>query len=424
MPLEREADAVPVAGRHSFAIPRLIIALQVLSLLGLVISGIFMWITLGASVAGVVSLSLTGISVLVIAAGWALRARRPTRAVLVTVTVVTALLAPAVAALGHGTFTLPLLLLVAALAVLDVSVVAGVLASLWLPAVLFLAHTLIGSSLVGAALNALPTVALMAFGFVLGVALRSYEQAHAHDQRLLAERDEAAARLRAAMERLRRTTELEKELMLADERTRSARDLHDGLGHRLTAITMSLEFAQRMRERDPQAAWSEVAGADATAREALAEMRTWVRALSPVRDADATGTAAFEAIAESFRGTGLDVSVETEPHDGAELDRLDLSEEAHLLFYRAVQEGLTNALRHARARQVRIVIAGTGDHTELRIINDLDDTAREQVPQGPSAPGFGLRGLAERARALGGDATGGRDGDQYVLQVHVDRRGA
>lgn len=415
---ERAPGAAPRASGSSVSIPRLIVALQVLSLVCLGISGFFIWVVIGTSSAGVASLGVTGISIVVIGTLWALRAHRPTRRVLLLVTVVTALIAPAAAALGNATFTLPMLLLVAALAVLDVSVLAGVLVSLWLPAVLFFAHTLIGSSLVGAALNALPTVVLMGFGFVLGVALRSYEQAHAQDQRLLTERDRAAARLEEAMEKLRRATELEKELVLADERTRSARDLHDGLGHRLTAISMSLEFAQRMRDRDAHAAWNEVEGAGRTAREALAEMRTWVRALSPVRDADATGVAAFEAIAESFRGTGLEVTVCTE---GADATDLELGEEAHLLLYRAVQEGLTNALRHSQAQRVSIVVGATDEVVELRIINDLDQAAQRAVPEGVSSPGFGLRGLAERAQRFGGDAAGYRDGEHYILQVRLDR---
>lgn len=120
---------------------------------------------------------------------------------------------------------------------------------------------------------------LLCFGVALGSALRSYQQAHARDQQELAERDEAMARLEEAITRLRRTAEIEKELLLADERARSGRELHDRLGHRLTLISMGLEFARRTRDDDPENSWIEVATADATARETLTEMRTWGRAL-------------------------------------------------------------------------------------------------------------------------------------------------
>src|SRR5699024_11598913 len=131
--------------------------------------------------------------------------------------------------------------------------------------------------------------------------------------------------------------------------------------YRLTLISISLEFARRTRQSDPEAAWGEIDTADATSREAMTEMRTWVRALSPVRDADATGAAAFEAIAESFRGSGLEVGVETSGED------VPLRQEASLLMYRTVQEGLTNALRHGRYRPVRITFDTRGEESGPRL---------------------------------------------------------
>jgi len=116
----------------------------------------------------------------------------------------------------------------------------------------------------------------------------------------------------AALEKLRRRAVLEKELMLARERARAAHELHDGLGHRLTRIGMSLEFAGRVRDSDPDAAWEEVAVAERTSREAVREMRTWVRALSPVRAEDDRGVASLEDVAASFRGTGVRVRVTDE----------------------------------------------------------------------------------------------------------------
>lgn len=361
---------------------------------------------------------LFGVITVAIAALWVLRARTGSSTARTVLAVLTMLLPIPVIVLGNLSFTLPLVMMIVALAVLDRPILTGVLLSMLHPVVVVVLHLVYASGIVAALLNASALVALMGFGVLLGAALRAYEQAHARDLRMIGERDRAAAHLRDAMEKLRRTSELEKELVLAEERTRSAQDLHDGLGHRLTVISMSLEFAQRMRDRDAAAAWHEVHGADRTAREALAEMRTWVRALSPVRDAEATGIAAFEAIAESFRGTGLEVTVRTEGEHAAELE---LGEEAHLLLYRAVQEGLTNALRHSRAQKVSIVVGTTDREAELRIINDLDQAAQQRVPEGASEPGFGLRGLAERAQRFGGDATGYREGEHYILQVRMER---
>lgn len=264
--------------------------------------------------------------------------------------------------------------------------------------------------------NTLPVLVLLLIGVVLGAALAAYEQGRRSDERTIAERDHALSRLETAMERLRRSAQTEKELMLADERARSARDLHDGLGHRLTLISMSLDYARRMRSRDEAAAWAEVDTAAQTSADALTEMRTWVRALSPVRDRAATGTAAIDAIADSFRGTGLSVTLQRNGPEPA------LGEDATLLLYRAVQEGLTNALRHGRARHVQMRVETTAEEVHFTLLNDLDDASRTRTPVGPLDPGFGLRGLAERAEALGGSAGAIRDGDEVQLTVTVPHR--
>ncbi|MDN5655784.1 MAG: sensor histidine kinase, partial [Kocuria sp.] len=276
-------------------------------------------------------------------------------------------------------------------------------------------HLRSGNGLLTGIANSVPVMVLLGFGIALGSALRAYEDAHARDRRTIEQRDDALQRLEEAITRLRRTSEIEKELLLADERARSARDLHDGLGHRLTLISMSLEYARRARAKDPEGAWQEVGTADGTAREALAEMRTWVRALSPVRDAEATGVAAFEAIAESFRGTGLEVTVETSGPD------LCLGEDASLLFYRTVQEGLTNALRHGAARRARISLLTDADGVALRIVSDLDGDAVNVGDDTEVTPGFGLRGLSDRASVLGGSAHAARRGTDFELTVRIPR---
>ena len=192
--------------------------------------------------------------------------------------------------------------------------------------------------------DVLSIMTLMLVGTVLGMVLSRYDAALAAQHRAITERD-------AALENVRREAALEKELMLAQERARAAHELHDGLGHRLTQIGMSLEFASRVRSYNPDKAWNEVAVAERTSREAVGEMRTWVRALSPVRAEDDRGVAGLEDVAASFRGTGVRVRVTDE------LSPRSLTEAAELLMYRTVQEGLTNALRHCRARSVDIRVS-------------------------------------------------------------------
>ncbi len=203
---------------------------------------------------------------------------------------------------------------------------------------------------------------------------------------------ERGARIAQANERLRATMSLERELVLAQERARSARELHDGLGHRLTLTSMSLQFALRMREKNPDLAWAEVDTAAATTARALEVITVWGRALDPP-SVGPRGAASFDAIADAFRGTGLDVRVT----NTATVDLL--AGPVGVFLTRLVQEGLTNVLRHAEATQVDVAIRQTGD----RVWISLRDNG---VGQTEPREGFGLRSLRERAEALGGELIG------------------
>ncbi len=197
------------------------------------------------------------------------------------------------------------------------------------------------------------------------------------------------AELVSANAQLTDAMKISRDLVLAEERARAAAELHDGLGHQLTLISMSLEYADRMREKKPELAWQEVAHASETARQALADMRLWVRALHPARLDQLGEPGGFEAIAEVFRGTGLDVAVDISP-----TERLGSS---HALFaYRLIQEGLTNVLRHAGATGVVFAVSRDTSGV-LRLTVGDNGTGADDIQ-----PGYGLRGLMERAEELGG----------------------
>mgnify|MGYP000889571070 CR=1 FL=1 len=320
------------------------------------------------------------------------------------------------ALLGTIGFVVPVLIVAAALLVIDV----GVRASLAGDAVASAALAALFPVLGGGGpreilLFAIPMAVLMSVGTALGLALSRYDAALTAQRRAIVERD-------AALEEVRRRAVLEKELMLARERARAAHELHDGLGHRLTRIGMSLEFAGRVRDSDPAAAWEEVAVAERTSREAVREMRTWVRALSPVRAEDDRGVAGLEDVAASFRGTGVRVRVTDE------LSPRSLTEAAELLVYRTVQEGLTNALRHSRARSVSIRVSAVDRGALVTVTNEIPAERLESIPRAPvgegggASAGFGLGGLSERAAELGGALTAGRDGDSFRLTLTLPPR--
>ena len=320
------------------------------------------------------------------------------------------------ALLGTISFVVPVLIVAAALLVIDVGVRASLAGDAVASAALAALFPVLGGGGPGKILLfAIPMAVLMSVGTALGLALSRYDAALTAQRRAIVERD-------AALEEVRRRAVLEKELMLARERARAAHELHDGLGHRLTRIGMSLEFAGRVRHSDPAAAWEEVAVAERTSREAVREMRMWVRALSPVRAEDDRGVAGLEDVAASFRGTGVRVRVTDE------LSPRSLTEAAELLMYRTVQEGLTNALRHSRARSVSIRVTATARGILVSVTNEIPAECLGLIPRAPvgegggASAGGGLGGGSERAAELGGALPAGRDGDSFRLTLTLPPR--
>ncbi len=259
-------------------------------------------------------------------------------------------------------------------------------------------------------LEAIVTGTMLAVALVTGVLIRNLRASLETTAQLFAERAAAHAELESMHRRLHESVEREKDLVLAEERARAARDLHDGLGQRLTTLRMSLDYALRVRADHPDKAWAEIASARDTARSALAEMRRWVRALHPVTVAGLPPNEALEAIAESFRGTGFEVAVRL-----GRQDRM-LTEDEALYLYRLVQEGLTNSLRHGRATRAELFVdLGPACHIELSdngLVNAVNNSSEPME-------GFGLRSLRERAEALGGkfSATPGDNG--FLLRAEL-----
>ncbi len=170
---------------------------------------------------------------------------------------------------------------------------------------------------------------------------------------------------------------------VAEERVRFARDLHDLLGHTLSVIVVKAQVARRAASTDPAAAAAHSADIERIGREALGEVRQAVQGYrSPTLDAELARAGA------TLRAVGIDVEVRT-AHAG-------LSPEEDEMLGWVVREGVTNVIRHARARHA--VIATSTDGTGSRVV--IEDDGVGPGP-GPS-DGSGLAGLRERAQSAGG----------------------
>ncbi len=176
------------------------------------------------------------------------------------------------------------------------------------------------------------------------------------------------------------------ELSAAAERNRVARDIHDSVGHHLTAIRVQLEKAEAFRDRDAAVADRAVGDARRAAGRALQEVRESVGAL---RAEPFSLSAAVAALAEGLDDAGFRVSVELSGSEaGHGRDGLEA-------LYRVCQEALTNARRHAGADLVRVALR-FGDAATLEVADNGRGFAVEAVT------GNGLPGMRERLAALGG----------------------
>ncbi|MEU9288026.1 sensor histidine kinase [Streptomyces sp. NPDC048275] len=213
---------------------------------------------------------------------------------------------------------------------------------------------------------------MLTVGLVLALSMAAVA---VDEQRARLELQESAARVAA--------------LSAATERNRLARDIHDSLGHHLTAMSVQLEMASDFRALDPDAAQRALNEARRSVRLALGDVRQSVRALR--------GEAARPALSAALAGLARDggapprvtveVSGDEDGYGTAELTAL----------YRAAQEGVTNARRHALASRVTVVVRLAGDNARLVVTDD----GRGFAPDA-AVTGFGLVGMRERVQLVAG----------------------
>lgn len=186
------------------------------------------------------------------------------------------------------------------------------------------------------------------------------------------------------------------ELSAQAERNRLARDIHDSLGHHLTAIAVQLEKAAAFRERDTATADQALADARSSARQALDDVRMSVRALR----GDQPPTRLTAMLADLVRQAAAGhqrVTLTVTGEEGA------LSAVAHSVLYRSTQEALTNARRHSGAHEITVAAAFDDREIRLAVTDDghgFDAAKQETAPAG--RVGFGLLGMRERAALAGG----------------------
>ena len=198
------------------------------------------------------------------------------------------------------------------------------------------------------------------------------------------------------------------ELATSKERNRLAREIHDSIGHYLTAVNMQIEAARAVMQTDPARAQQALAKAQTLTKEGLAEIRRSVSALRINPMETRPLHEAIELLVEEHRASGLDVNYRIEG------TIRPVSAQVEITLYRIAQEGLTNIRKHARATHADLLLNYQDEqHVNLKIT----DNGAGSIGKGT---GFGLLGIQERLKLLGGSLsiqTG--EGQGFALLVEI-----
>jgi two-component system, NarL family, sensor histidine kinase UhpB len=172
------------------------------------------------------------------------------------------------------------------------------------------------------------------------------------------------------------------------ERLEVARDLHDEIGQRLTALMLQLDY---LSAESPAAFGADVAEARENARGTLEEVRRLAKSLRPeVLDELGLPSALRELSSRFAARSGIAVDARLES------GLPDLDPETELVIYRIAQESLTNVVRHSRASRVRLDLQRAPDGIRLSVTDD--GRGVNQQPEGA-----GMKGMRERAVLIGAD---------------------
>lgn len=232
---------------------------------------------------------------------------------------------------------------------------------------------------------------------------------------LTKERDETAARgevLLSEYRMMKRRLASSEEETRQDERAQVAREIHDSVGHKLTALMMQMEMHRLSADSESK---EMLAGLKALAKESLEETRSAVKTL---KEEESGGLSAIVRLlrkleAESFMRIAFTVK------DGALT--APLAPAQSIAIYRALQEALTNAMRHGSGREARISFEAPGGGSVFRF-----EVSNPVKQGGAFFEGFGLRGMRERIETTGGRLEVSSYTDEFIVRgtyTLVDREG-
>ncbi len=197
--------------------------------------------------------------------------------------------------------------------------------------------------------------------------------------------------LELAYKKLMENSAAARQLTIEQERTRMAREIHDTLAHTLTNLIVQLEACKLLASMDPSRLPGELDKAQALSRSGFSDIKRSIAALRPLTMENKSLIASIDSlISEAAENTKVSINfINSLGHDAK------LASQAEVALFRAVQESVTNSIRHGHAEKIDITLERDGDAIRLSV----EDNGAGCVN---IKKGYGLKGMRERVESLEG----------------------
>lgn len=203
------------------------------------------------------------------------------------------------------------------------------------------------------------------------------------------------------------------EMSVLEERGRIAHEIHDVVGHTLTAAIVQLEAMKRVAEQQDCVPWDKLELLNGLVRKGLDDIRRAVRQIGSDEAVATTLEASLRQLiqyAEDMMEVAIEADISLPPEP-------DLGRVREQMLYHALQEGLTNGIRHGKCDQVRFSLHSSDGMLRFRLVSDGE-------PYGAAVPGFGLSSMIDRVKLHGGGvdirSSADDDGNPVGCELSID----
>ncbi|WP_459129527.1 sensor histidine kinase [Guggenheimella bovis] len=252
---------------------------------------------------------------------------------------------------------------------------------------------------------------LASLGFIIFLAFHSVQiegNLKVEAQALYDKLRQTEEELREANEELKDYAKSIEEITKLRERNRIARDIHDSAGHALSTLNIQLGALEKMVDESQRELVTEL---KSFTKSSLDDVRRTVHALKPKEQLMFDGVKQIEQLITNFkRISTIEITKRVSPFVW------NLSEDQSSVFYRAVQEFLSNTQRHSDSTKVDITIL----FEEVRVILTMHSNG---LVEGPVIFGMGLSSMKERTEELGGEMAVRTD-DGFTVRIELPRQEA